>query len=127
MPYRMNELILLSNDTLPLLPQCVIPMNGDLDHTWSPGRIMVLSDKHLREMHDTSRTLLPCFIALKDNLQSTELGSSYTASRIFSFHLSMTELGGDLSTRFPIAIELVTTGAISEALISKRSWASPQA
>jgi len=81
------------------------------------------------------RTILPWFIGLQDDLESLELVESGNWTMLSQSHRSLTSMGlsatgwssiyGTTPYRFPAAVELDGIGALSSALVCRRSWASP--
>ena len=83
----------------------------------------------------TRRTMLPWFVGLQEDLESLEVIEGGTWSDLAEVHRDLvspkaTPSGlanryGAILYRFPAAVEVIGLGALSDALVCRRRWSSP--
>lgn len=81
-------------------------------------------------------TVSPCFIAVKDDLETLEVPGLGTVEELSRAHRRLEPPGRypsgfapkyqNLPGRFHVATELCGLGALSDALVGRRGWDSPQ-
>lgn len=84
----------------------------------------------------TRRTMLPWFVGVQDDLESLEVVEGGTWSDLSKAHRDLTSPTatpsghpnhyGAIPYRFSAAVELTGIGALSDALVCRRRWDSPQ-
>jgi hypothetical protein len=84
----------------------------------------------------TRRTMLPWFVGVQDDLESLEVIEGGSWTDLAQAHRDLTSPTatpsglanryGAIPYRFPAAVELTGLGALSDALVGRRRWDSPQ-
>lgn len=84
----------------------------------------------------TRRTMLPWFVGVQEDLESLEVAEGGSWSDLATAHRDLTapiatpsglaNRYGAIPYRFPAAVELAGLGALSDALVCRRRWDSPQ-
>ena len=59
--------------TFPKLVQLAIRINDNLDNRWQAGQLNAFCREDPRGVRNSGQTLLPCFVAMGDNLETMEL------------------------------------------------------
>lgn len=98
--------------------QLAIHMNDDGDEGWEEGRIVAFTRGGARQVHNSSETLLPHFVATSDDMETLE-AENMTFSEAARCHQLLTAPGEGISSRFPASIELPPVSALSADPINR--------
>ena len=89
-PSLMNEVEAIEVGTIPEFMQLAVPFPDD--GKWAKGEVLILSREESQEVPENQCTLLPCFVAIKDNKGTLEL-PEHTASDMEHSHRLLTTPG----------------------------------
>ena len=110
-------------------------MADDEEGNWEKGDVNVSSHRESSVTNLTRQAILPCFVAVEDNLESLDLPGVGTAQELAAAYRKLEpppcypreqeSRYKNRPGRFPAAVEVGNLGALSDALIGKREWDSP--
>ena len=124
LPMSINGAIRALDQTFPELVQLAVHMDNSTDQDWQNGQVNAFWRGPPDMVREDGMTLLPAYVSMRGNPETLELGD-FTPEEVAEGLRELKTLGEGASTQFLAAIELPPCGALSEALVGRRSWLSP--
>ena len=95
------------------------------DDGQTEGQVAILLKDQAGQWAEDKQMFSPCFLAVGRDLETLELPGEKVSS-VGRCHREMITPGHGTTSRFPAAVELTGLCALSNALIGRRTWDSPE-